>query len=32
VPEDLRPAQETPDPDADPTREWRTKRAAKKKQ
>jgi hypothetical protein len=23
VPEDLRPAQETPDPDDDPTREWR---------
>ncbi len=23
VPEDLRPAQETPDPDYDPTREWR---------
>lgn len=23
VPEDLRPAQETPDPDEDPTREWR---------
>jgi bifunctional non-homologous end joining protein LigD len=30
VPEDLRPAQETPDPDDDPTREWRTKRPAKK--
>ncbi len=29
VPEALRPAQETPDPDDDPTREWRTKRAAK---
>jgi hypothetical protein len=27
VPEALRPAQETPDPDDDPTREWRTKRA-----
>jgi len=25
VPEDLRPTQETPDPDDDPTREWRTK-------
>jgi hypothetical protein len=24
VPEDLRPQQETPDPDDDPTREWRT--------
>jgi DNA ligase D-like protein (predicted polymerase) len=34
VPEDQRPPQETPDPDADPTREWRElrpkKRAAKK--
>jgi bifunctional non-homologous end joining protein LigD len=34
VPEDLRPPQETPDPDDDPTREWRemfrkTKRASK---
>jgi len=29
VPEALRPAQETPDPDDDPTREWRTRRAAK---
>jgi len=29
VPEALRPPQETPDPDDDPTREWRTKRAAK---
>jgi bifunctional non-homologous end joining protein LigD len=29
VPEDLRPAQATPDPDEDPTREWRTQRAAK---
>jgi hypothetical protein len=28
VPEDRRPVQETPDPDDDPTREWR---AAKKK-
>jgi DNA ligase D-like protein (predicted polymerase) len=26
VPEDMRPAQETPDPDEDPTREWRGKR------
>jgi DNA ligase D-like protein (predicted polymerase) len=30
VPEDLRPVQETPDPDNDPTREWRTLRASKK--
>jgi DNA ligase D-like protein (predicted polymerase) len=30
VPENLRPAQETPDPDDDPTREWRTMHAAKK--
>ena len=29
VPEGLRPAQETPDPDDDPTREWRNRRAAK---
>jgi len=29
VPEELRPAQEPPDPDDDPTREWRTKRASK---
>ena len=28
VPEDLRPGQETPDPDDDPTREWRQMRAA----
>jgi len=28
VPEELRPPQETPDPDDDPTREWRTLRAA----
>lgn len=28
VPEELRPAQETPDPDDDPTREWREMRAA----
>ncbi|HSE22614.1 MAG TPA: DNA polymerase domain-containing protein [Pyrinomonadaceae bacterium] len=31
VPEDLRPPQETPDPDDDPTREWREWRAANKK-
>ncbi len=30
VPEELRPAQETPDPDDDPTREWRLRRASKK--
>ena len=30
VPEDLRPPQETPDPDDDPTREWRTRRASRK--
>jgi bifunctional non-homologous end joining protein LigD len=29
VPEALRPPQETPDPDDDPTREWRTRRASK---
>jgi DNA ligase D-like protein (predicted polymerase) len=29
VPETLRPPQETPDPDDDPTRAWRTRRAAK---
>src|SRR5436853_839166 len=29
VPETLRPPQETPDPDDDPTREWRVKRASK---
>jgi bifunctional non-homologous end joining protein LigD len=29
VPEELRPAQETPDPDDDPTREWRRMRASK---
>jgi len=29
VPEALRPAQETPDPDDDPTREWRRKRTSK---
>ena len=28
VPAELRPAQEPPDPDDDPTREWRTKRAS----
>jgi bifunctional non-homologous end joining protein LigD len=31
VPEDLRPPQETPDPDDDPTREWRTRRVSKEK-
>ena len=31
VPEALRPAGEAPDPDDDPTREWRAKRAAPKK-
>ena len=30
VPEGLRPAPETPDPDDDPTREWREMRASKK--
>jgi bifunctional non-homologous end joining protein LigD len=30
VPESMRPAQETPDPDDDPTREWRNIRAAKR--
>jgi len=30
VPEDRRPVQETPEPDDDPTREWRAKRAATK--
>jgi bifunctional non-homologous end joining protein LigD len=30
VPEELRPPQETPDPDDDPTREWREWRASKK--
>jgi hypothetical protein len=29
VPEEQRPAQETPDPDDDPTREWRTGRSSK---
>jgi bifunctional non-homologous end joining protein LigD len=31
VPEKLRPLQETPDPDDDPTREWRNLRASKRK-
>ncbi len=31
VPVDLRPAQETPDPDDDPTREWRARRESAKK-
>jgi bifunctional non-homologous end joining protein LigD len=30
VPSELRPSQETPDPDDDPTREWRTMHAARK--
>jgi hypothetical protein len=30
VPEELRPLNETPDPDDDPTREWRKMRASKK--
>jgi bifunctional non-homologous end joining protein LigD len=30
VPEDMRPAQEMPDPDDDPTREWRNMPAAKR--
>ncbi len=30
VPEELRPSQETPDPDDDPTREWREWRASKR--
>jgi hypothetical protein len=30
VPDGLRPGQKTPDPDDDPTREWRGKRASKK--
>ncbi|MGH7602430.1 MAG: DNA polymerase domain-containing protein [Gemmatimonadaceae bacterium] len=30
VPEKIRPAQETPDPDDDPTRQWREARAAKR--
>jgi hypothetical protein len=32
VPEDARPPQETPDPDDDPTREWREKRGSKKQE
>ena len=32
VPEELRPDQETPDPDDDPTREWREMRAAHRAQ
>jgi bifunctional non-homologous end joining protein LigD len=32
VPEELRPPQETPDPDEDPTREWRNRRASKQQQ
>ncbi len=31
VPEELRPPQETPDPDDDPTREWRNRRASKQR-
>src|SRR5213596_1989360 len=31
VPEELRPSQETPDPDDDPTREWRSRHAAKRR-
>jgi DNA ligase D-like protein (predicted polymerase) len=31
VPEAIRPQQETPDPDDDPTREWRSKRATRDK-
>jgi bifunctional non-homologous end joining protein LigD len=27
VPEEVRPGQETPDPDEDPTREWRSRRS-----
>src|SRR5262249_21228384 len=30
VPQELRPPQETPDPDDDPTREWRNRRAGKR--
>lgn len=30
VPEALRPTEETPDPDEDPTREWRSMHAAKR--
>jgi bifunctional non-homologous end joining protein LigD len=32
VPEDLRPPQETPDPDDDPTREWRERYKKETKQ
>jgi len=32
VPEHQRPPQETPEPDDDPTREWRTKRSPKKQE
>jgi bifunctional non-homologous end joining protein LigD len=32
VPAEVRPPQETPDPDDDPTREWRAKRASKKRE
>jgi bifunctional non-homologous end joining protein LigD len=32
IPEDKRPPQETPDPDDDPTREWRRKRSPKKQE
>ena len=31
VPEAMRPQQETPDPDDDPTREWRERRREKEK-
>jgi bifunctional non-homologous end joining protein LigD len=31
VPEEMRPSQETPEPDDDPTREWRTNRTSKPK-
>jgi len=31
VPEEIRPAQETPDPDDDPTREWRAAHASKRR-
>ena len=30
IPEELRPGQETPDPDDDPTREWREWRTGEK--
>jgi bifunctional non-homologous end joining protein LigD len=32
VPAEMRPSQETPDPDEDPTREWRALRASRKKE